>query len=102
MKEGISMTRSRLLTFSLSLNVLAASIALVGWVAPNVKTSFNPDVDVPVIAKTARIHPLGAVGGSVIIGEHVFVAPGASVRGDEGEHIFIGDNSNVQDGVNPI
>jgi len=24
---------------------------------------------------------------------------GASVRGDESEHIFIGDNSNVQDGV---
>lgn len=99
MAEREDMTRSRLLVLSISLNLLVAGILLIGWVAPNVKTSFNPDVDVPVIAKTARIHPLGAVSGSTIIGEHVFVAPGASVRGDEGEHIFIGDNSNVQDGV---
>ncbi len=93
------MTRSKLLAISLSLNLLIVGSVLIGWVAPNVKTSFNPDVDVPVIAKSARIHPLAAVSGSVIIGEHIFVAPGASVRGDEGEHIFIGDNSNIQDGV---
>ncbi len=93
------MIRSRLFALSVGLNLLAISIVLIGWVAPNVKTTFNPEVDVPVIAKTARIHPLGAVSGSTVIGEHVFVAPGASVRGDEGEHIFIGDNSNVQDGV---
>lgn len=93
------MTRSKLLALSLSLNLLAAGIVLIGWVGPNVKATFNPDVDVPVIAKTARIHPLAAVIGSVIIGEHIFVAPGASVRGDEGQHIFIGDDSNVQDGV---
>ena len=93
------MIRSKLLVCSLTLNVLAVSSVLIGWVAPNVKTTFTPVVSVPVIAKTARIHPLGAVGGSVVIGEHVYVAPGASVRGDEGEHIFIGDNSNVQDGV---
>lgn len=77
------MTRSKLLVFSLSLNLLVVAALLIGWVAPNVKTTFNPDVDVPIIAKTARIHPLAAVGGSVIIGEH----------------IFIGDDSNVQDGV---
>ena len=93
------MVRLRMFLFSLSLNGLTDGAVLVGWVAPNVKTTFNPDIDVPLIAKTARIHPLAAVGGSVIIGEHVFVAPAASVRGDEGEHIFIGDNSNVQDGV---
>ena len=37
--------------------------------------------------------------GSVTIGELIFVAPGASIRGDEGQHIYIGDDSNVQDGV---
>lgn len=93
------MLRSRVLALSLSLNVLVAGIVLIGWVAPNVKTTFNPEVAVPVIAKTARIHPLAAVSGSVIIGEHIFVAPAASIRGDEGQHIFIGDESNVQDGV---
>jgi len=99
MEEGKYMIRSRVFALSLSLNVLAAGIVLVGWVVPNVKTSFNPEVGAPVIAKTANIHPLAAVSGSVVIGEHIFVAPGASIRGDEGQHIYVGDNSNVQDGV---
>ena len=93
------MIRSKLCALSLSLKLLVAGIIFIGWVAPNVKTTFNQDIDVPVIARTARIHPLAAVNGSVIIGEHISVAPGASIRGDEGEHIFIGDDSNVQDGV---
>jgi len=41
-----------------------------------------------------------AIGnGSVTLGDRVFVAPAASVRGDEGRHIHIGNDSNVQDGV---
>lgn len=93
------MSRSLVLPASLSLNVLFIGIALVGWVAPNVPTTFNPHVVEPTIARTARIHPLAAVIGSVTIGELIFVAPGASVRGDEGQNIYIGDYSNVQDGV---
>ncbi len=46
-----------------------------------------------------RAPPLAAVDGFVIIGEHIFVATGASIHGDEGQHIFIGNDSNVQDGV---
>ena len=75
------------------------SILLVGWVAPNVKTTFTPYVETPVIGNHSRIHPLAAVIGSVTIGQRVFVAPAASVRGDEGQHIYIGNESNVQDGV---
>lgn len=93
------MPRSLPLSLSLSLNVLFIGIALVGWVAPNVPTTFNLHVSEPIIAASARIHPLAAVIGSVTIGELVFVAPGASVRGDEGQNIHIGDHSNVQDGV---
>lgn len=37
--------------------------------------------------------------GRVTIGNNVFVAPFASLRGDEGGPIVIGDDSNVQDGV---
>ncbi len=93
------MNRSVLLSTSLSLNLLFLGIALVGWVAPNVSTTFNPDVDEPIIVPSARIHPLAVVNGSVTIGEMIFVAPGASIRGDEGQDIFVGDQSNVQDGV---
>ncbi len=89
----------RQLAVSMSLNVVLAGLLLVGWVAPNVKTSFMPEVQTPVIAPHSRIHPLAAVIGSVSIGERVYVAPAASVRGDEGQHIFIGNDSNVQDGV---
>lgn len=37
--------------------------------------------------------------GSVTLGERVYVAPFASVRGDEGQNIYVGDESNVQDSV---
>ncbi|MEQ1794059.1 MAG: carbonic anhydrase [Nitrospira sp.] len=91
--------RSTLFVVSLSVNAVVAVLALTGFVAPNVRTSFNTEVDAPVIAASARIHPLATVNGSVTIGEQVFVAPAASVRGDEGQNIVIGDESNVQDGV---
>lgn len=89
----------RRLALSMSLNLFLASFLLVGYVGPSVKTTFMPEVEAPVIGFHSRIHPFATVIGSVTIGEHVFVAPAASVRGDEGQHIHIGNNSNVQDGV---
>lgn len=68
-------------------------------VEPNVRTSFSPDVRSPQLHRHDFIHPLAAVIGAVEIGDDVLVAPGASVRGDEGQPIYIGDGSNVQDGV---
>lgn len=65
----------------------------------NVLTSFNRQIDEPEIDITAYIHPLASVIGNVHIGAHVMVSPGASLRGDEGEPIYVGDDSNVQDGV---
>jgi carbonic anhydrase/acetyltransferase-like protein (isoleucine patch superfamily) len=65
----------------------------------NAKTPWNPVTTAPVIDRTAYIHPEASVIGAVKIGANVIVAPFASVRGDEGMPIFIGDNSNVQDGV---
>jgi carbonic anhydrase/acetyltransferase-like protein (isoleucine patch superfamily) len=79
--------------------VTLLSFLLIGWVAPNVKTTFMLEVETPVIGNYSRIHPLAAVIGSVRIGERVYVAPTASVRGDEGQHIYIGNETNVQDGV---
>jgi carbonic anhydrase/acetyltransferase-like protein (isoleucine patch superfamily) len=65
----------------------------------NVITDFCSKVSEPKIDATAYIHPLGAVIGNVEIGKRVFVSPFASVRGDEGQPLFVGDESNVQDGV---
>ena len=89
----------RILAVSLSLNLMLVSLFLVGYVGPSVKTSFMPEVEAPVIGTKTRIHPLAMVIGSVTLGDQVFVAPAASVRGDEGQHIHIGSQSNVQDGV---
>ncbi len=53
----------------------------------------------PQIDPTAYIHFQASVIGAVSIGKNVMVSPQASVRGDEGMPIHIGDDSNVQDGV---
>jgi len=58
------------------------------------RTEYSPEVDA-----SAFVHPLAAVIGRVIIGKKVFVAPFASVRGDEGHPIVVDDESNIQDGV---
>lgn len=65
----------------------------------NVITEFSPEEHMPQIDPTAYVHPMGVVIGNVSIGRQVFVAPFASVRGDEGQPLHIGDESNVQDGV---
>lgn len=93
------MKQRKVLAVSLSLNLVLLAFVLGGWVGPNVLTSFNPDIEKPTIAKSAFVHQLGAVTGHVTLGERVYVAPSASVRGDEGQPIYVGDESNVQDGV---
>jgi len=65
----------------------------------NVITDFCSKVSEPKIDPTAYVHPLGAVIGNVEIGKRVMVSPFAAVRGDEGQPLFVGDESNVQDGV---
>jgi carbonic anhydrase len=65
----------------------------------NVKTDFSAQISEPIIGTGTFVHPLAAVIGNVIIGNNVMVAPTASVRGDEGQPLHVGDDSNVQDGV---
>lgn len=50
----------------------------------------------PVIKESSFIHPLAAIIGNVIIGENVYVGPGAAIRGDWGQ-IVIEDGCNVQE-----
>ena len=65
----------------------------------NVAASFNPEIDVPQISDSTYVDEKASVIGRVILSEGVYVAPSASVRGDEGEPIFVVAGSNIQDGV---
>ena len=62
-------------------------------------TEWNKKHTMPDIDPTAFVHPYATVIGDVHIGKYVCVSPHASIRGDEGMPIYIGDYSNVQDGV---
>jgi carbonic anhydrase len=53
----------------------------------------------PEIHDSAFVHPLAVVIGHVRVKKAVMICPFASVRGDEGHPLFIGAESNVQDGV---
>jgi phenylacetic acid degradation protein len=50
----------------------------------------------PVVKPSSFIHPQACVTGNVIIGENVYVGPGAAIRGDWGQ-IIIEDGCNVQE-----
>jgi phenylacetic acid degradation protein len=50
----------------------------------------------PVIKASSFVHPQATVTGNVIIGENVYIGPGACVRGDWGQ-IIIEDGCNVQE-----
>lgn len=50
----------------------------------------------PVVDESAYVHPQAVVTGNVTIGKDVYIAPGATVRGDWGG-IVIEDGCNVQE-----
>jgi phenylacetic acid degradation protein len=56
--------------------------------------SFNGFI--PVVKPSSFIHPQASVTGNVIIGENVYIGPGAAIRGDWGQ-IIIEDGCNVQE-----
>ena len=68
-------------------------------IGKNVATDFSATVSEPQIDPSAYVHPLASVIGNVRLGKNVMVSPAASIRGDEGQPLFVGDDSNVQDGV---
>lgn len=51
---------------------------------------------IPVVKASSFIHPQATVTGNVLIGENVYVGPGAAIRGDWGQ-IIIEDGCNVQE-----
>jgi phenylacetic acid degradation protein/carnitine operon protein CaiE len=50
----------------------------------------------PVVAESAFVHPQASVTGNVVIGEDVYIGPGAAIRGDWGR-IIIENGCNVQE-----
>ena len=56
--------------------------------------SFNNFI--PVVHRSAFVHPQACVTGNVIIGRDCYVGPGAAIRGDWGQ-IIIEDGCNVQE-----
>jgi carbonic anhydrase/acetyltransferase-like protein (isoleucine patch superfamily) len=79
----------------------AKEVAASGFsnIRENPVTPWNSKPTAPVIDSTAFIDPQASVIGNVTIGASVMVSPMASIRSDEGMPIFVGNRSNVQDGV---
>lgn len=53
----------------------------------------------PKIDETAYVHSFSNIIGDVRIGANVLIAPGTSIRADQGNPFHIGQHTNVQDGV---
>jgi carbon dioxide concentrating mechanism protein CcmM len=62
-------------------------------------TPWSRNLAEPNIDPTAYIHPFSDVIGDVRIGANVIVAPGTTIRADEGTPFHISENTNLQDGV---
>ncbi|NJK48038.1 carbon dioxide concentrating mechanism protein CcmM [Candidatus Gracilibacteria bacterium] len=66
---------------------------------PAPPTPWSQKLIEPTIDPSVYIHPLTNVIGDVRIGAQVHIAPGVSIRADEGMPFHIGDNVNIQDGA---
>ncbi|MDB9313612.1 ribulose bisphosphate carboxylase small subunit [Spirulina sp. CS-785/01] len=62
-------------------------------------TPWSRNLAEPKIDETAYVHSFSNIIGDVRVGSNVLIAPGTSIRADEGFPFYIGDNSNIQDGV---
>ena len=68
-----------------------------GLAAP--PTPWSRSLAEPKIHETAFIHSFSNIIGEVEIGANVMVSPGTSIRADEGRPFYIGEGTNLQDGV---
>jgi carbon dioxide concentrating mechanism protein CcmM len=62
-------------------------------------TPWSKELVEPQVDSSAYVHPFSRLIGDVRVGSQVFIAPGSSIRADEGTPFYIGDSTNVQDGV---
>ena len=62
-------------------------------------TPWSKSLAKPTINESAYVHSFSNIIGDVKIGANVLIAPGTSIRADEGSPFYIGESSNIQDGV---
>ncbi len=62
-------------------------------------TPWSKNLAEPKIHETAYVHSFSNIIGDVHIGSKVLIAPGTSIRADEGTPFHIGEGTNIQDGV---
>jgi carbon dioxide concentrating mechanism protein CcmM len=62
-------------------------------------TPWSKSLSEPQIHESSYVHSFSNIIGDVTIGGGVMIAPGTSIRADEGTPFYIGDHSNIQDGV---
>ncbi|MBD2175410.1 ribulose bisphosphate carboxylase small subunit [Pseudanabaena sp. FACHB-1998] len=62
-------------------------------------TPWSRELAEPKIDPSAYVHSFSNLIGDVHIGANVLIAPGTSIRADEGNPFHIGNSTNVQDGV---
>jgi carbon dioxide concentrating mechanism protein CcmM len=74
-----------------------AHMVVRGVAAP--PTPWSKNLAQPKIHETAHVHSFSNVIGDVRLGANVLVAPGTSIRADEGTPFHLGDGSQVQDGA---
>jgi carbon dioxide concentrating mechanism protein CcmM len=72
-------------------------MAVRSYAAP--PTPWSKNLAEPQIDATAYVHSFSNLIGDVRIGANVLIAPGTSIRADEGFPFRIGDGTNIQDGV---
>jgi carbon dioxide concentrating mechanism protein CcmM len=62
-------------------------------------TPWSKNLAEPKIDESAYVHSFSNLIGDVKVGANVLIAPGTSIRADEGTPFFIGESTNIQDGV---
>ncbi len=67
--------------------------------AQTASTPWSQTLVEPKVHESAYVHVFSNLIGDVRVGENVLIAPGTSIRADEGTPFYIGQNTNVQDGV---
>ncbi|NEQ65600.1 MAG: carbon dioxide-concentrating mechanism protein CcmM [Symploca sp. SIO1B1] len=72
-------------------------MAVQSYAAP--PTPWSKTLAEPQIHETAYVHSFSNIIGDVRISENVLIAPGTSIRADEGGPFYIGAGTNIQDGV---
>ncbi|NJK49388.1 carbon dioxide concentrating mechanism protein CcmM [Candidatus Gracilibacteria bacterium] len=62
-------------------------------------TPWSKNLAEPQIDESAYVHSFSNLIGDVKVNANVLIAPGTSIRADEGGSFYIGEGTNIQDGV---